>query len=150
MKKTIQKECLYILLAVSMSVISLIFLALFIDNSKSLAIPDQLPGFSWSFDYRSSLVDQPKTTIPASNLEEFVLFLGQAKKFEKMTIIYRGKIDKHTFRIDKIIHALDPNVSYPQDISIKDARSGFTLLGYHFTLLAAGNKSIRLIYDKSY
>jgi hypothetical protein len=148
MKKTIQKECLYILLAISMSAILLMLFAQILEKLKAPDMPDTSPGFSWSFDYRSAVGSSPPSPSSTSTKEEFVLFIGESKSFHNMTLIFRGKINRRTFRIDKIIHALDPTMTYPQDISIKEARSGITIMNNTFKLISIDKNSIRLIYDK--
>jgi hypothetical protein len=62
----------------------------------------------------------------------------------RIELIYRGLLNDGRFRVDVLIPELDPNRTYPREISVRDAKDAFQLAGERFRLLAANDIYLHL------
>ena len=84
----------------------------------------------------------------ATGQETLIIGLDQEKSVSGATIIYRGLESGSRFRLDVIIHELDPDVAYPRVLSKSEAREGFRLADETFQLLAVRKRYISLAWLK--
>ena len=73
-----------------------------------------------------------------------MLPLAESRRVGRMELIYRGLLNGGRFRLDVVIPELDPHRAYPRDVSIPEAKDGFSLSGERFQLLAANDGFLHL------
>ncbi len=97
-------------------------------------------GWSWSFDYEDAMQEAVRSEVapwpwPAKETgNHLVLPLNQPLLSEGLEIIYRGRIKPGGFRLDVVIQALDSSIAYPRDLTVREAKQGFTLADRRFAL----------------
>ena len=85
-------------------------------------------------DVRSGLIDGKRLLLPLDR----TVAVGDAR------LVYRGSAGRGRLRIDVIIPAFDPNVSYRYDLDKSAAEKGFFLIRQHFRLTGANSAEARL------
>jgi hypothetical protein len=107
-------------------------------------------GWSWDFDYEAAMRDAGRLGAapwpwPARNTgNRLLLPRNQPLVYEGLAITYRGMIKSDGFRLDVVIQSLDSGVTYPRDVSVMEARRGFTIADGHFTLEQITPRYLRL------
>jgi hypothetical protein len=97
-------------------------------------------GWSWDFDYQTATRSAGRqgeapwpwpAKVTGSRL---ILPLNQPLLTDGLAMTYRGMTATGGFRLDVVIHDLDPNVVYPREFGVEKARHGFMVADRHFRL----------------
>ncbi len=110
------------------------------------------PGFGWSWDFAYERAmqephltrDAPINRAPAPAADQLILPIDRPVAVAGLQITYRGMTGSGRFRLDTAVPALDAEYAYPRELSVSEARRGFSLFDQRFVLLAHGPTLLRL------
>ncbi|HSO20351.1 MAG TPA: hypothetical protein VLT88_12890 [Desulfosarcina sp.] len=110
------------------------------------------PGFGWGWEYDYDLgvgeagrFGEAPWPWPATASDgRMLLPLNQTLAFRGLELTYRGMTAPRRFRLDVAIAHLDPDVTYPREVDVAQARQGLLIDDRRFVLETIMPRYIRL------
>lgn len=107
-------------------------------------------GWAWDFDYRTGMDEagrfgEAPWPWPARASDGRVLLpRDQPLSYRGLTMVYRGMIGTDRFGLAVSIAQLDPDVTYPREIGVDEARRGLTIDDRRFVMETITPRYLRL------
>lgn len=107
-------------------------------------------GWAWDFDYAAGMTEagrfgeapQPWAAVAAG--DRLLLPVDQPLRTRGLKMTYRGMPAAGRFRVDISIASLDPDVAYPREFSVAEARRGLRVSDQRFVLETITPNYLRL------
>jgi hypothetical protein len=137
----------YLVSSLSILMILLYFAETYFPNSPSSITPrspDAAMDKRRLFSPAHGQYSRKAAASGTSQQEILIIPLNRKRSAGQTELVYRGLVGRSEFRIDVIIPALDPQVSYPHRIKISEAKESFRLTNRNYKLLSANKTALRL------